>query len=249
MQINSPFRCCDNYQKIVGILTNYLFNNNPNCVLDDRYEQMRTLVNSPSPKWGTCAGFTIVQHSKDTLLQLPTGCFPGLAACLQYSNLGHDLPYWIEVPNEKGRIMLVSQDPLRKKQCPGTITLSSPFGMHSIDYRGKRVMTQMVDSLLNNGYSVYLTDFNKLYGTYQNKPVVFNCMRQLFADILNREICFWEPTRIIAVGNVAKKALDQGVQAGIINTQGILIKKIPHPNAHFCKNTKLSELNNALATP
>jgi hypothetical protein len=82
----------------------------------------------------------------------------------EYDPFGHDMPFWIEVnEGEKGRIMLVPQDPLRRLSCPENMTLSTPFGVHSLDYRGNRLVTQIVDSILNKGYSVYLTDFYKLY--------------------------------------------------------------------------------------
>ena len=239
MIISLKYSCCDNYAQIVNILENQLFKSNPHKVLNQRYQQMRSLVNCPSPNWGACSPFSIVTNSKDTLLAIPTNSFPGSSCCQQFDNLGHDLPYWIEVPGneEQGRVMLVSQDPLRKNQKAGIITLSSPFGMHSIDYRGNRVMTQMVEFLLNKGYSVYLTDFNKLYGTYQNRQVTFNGMNQQFANILNEEIRFWTPTKIIAVGKVA---LGKGRQ------QGINITGISHPNARIPKAQKFEELIKAL---
>lgn len=250
MLIYPYFRCCDNYSQVVGILTNQLFKTNPNSVLDKRYEQMRLLADCPSTstKWGPCAQFNIVPGSKDVLLEIPPQRFHGLSSSQQVDNLGHDLPYWIEVPNEKGRIMLVSQDPLRTGQKAGYITLSSPFGMHSIDYRGNRVMTQMIELLLKSGYSVYLTDYNKLYGTCQNKKVDFNGMKHQFANILNDEICFWNPSQIIAVGKVAKQALDNSMQV-IVNKKLIPVSCIPHPNARFSKCKKFCELKMAVNIP
>ena len=238
IDINSGYSCCKGYQTIVDILKNNLFQDNPNSVLEERYLQMISSVNCSYDKWGKqCAQFQVL-GTKDTLLKIPTNCFRGLQTCQNYNHLGHDLPYWIEVPKdeERGRIMLVSQDPLRNNKLPGCITLSSPFGMHSLDYRGNRIMTQMVKMLLDNGYSVYLTDFNKLYAKVQNKPVDFSGMRKQFIGILMKEIDFWKPTKIIAVGKVSANAL-KGVT---INT-GI----IPHPNARLSKVTKLRELKKA----
>lgn len=233
--INSGYSCCNGYNTVVDILKNQLFRDNTNSVLEERYLQMISSVNCSYNKWGKkCAQFTVLP-TKDTLLEIPTCCFGGLQSCQSYHDLGHDLPYWIEVPKlkEKGRIMLVSQDPLRNKQNPGVITLSSPFGMHSMDYRGNRIMTQMVKMLLDNGYSVFLTDFNKLYGKNPNKPVDFSGMREYFIDILKSEICFWEPTKIIAVGRVAEVALKS-----ILGT----IDYIPHPNARISMNDRINQL-------
>lgn len=234
---NGYYSCCNSYQSIINILKVKLFQNNPNNVLEKRYDQMISLVDCSYNNWGKCAQFNVLQ-TKDTLLEIPTCLFGGLQSCQSYHDLGHDLPYWIEVPTpeEKGRIMLVSQDPLRNKQKQKHITLSSPFGMHSLDYRGNRIMTQMVKMLLDNGYSVYLTDFNKLYAKVQNKPVDFSGMRKQFIGILMEEIDFWKPTKIIAVGKVSANAL-KGVT---INTG-----TIPHPNARLSKVTKLRELKKA----
>lgn len=65
-------------------------------------------------------------------------------------------------------------------------------------------------------------------------------MRKQFAGILMEEIGFWNPTKIIAVGKVAGKALN----AVTINT-GTKTGTIPHPNARLSKVKKLSELKNA----
>ena len=240
IDINSGHSCCNGYKTIVGILKNNLFQDNPNNVLEERYKQMISLVDCSYNNWGNCARFNVLQ-TKDTLLEIPTNCFRGLQTCQNYNDLGHDLPYWIEVPKEKerGRIMLVSQDPLRNNRGPGVITLSSPFGMHSLDYRGNRIMTQMVKMLLDNGYSVYLTDFNKLYGKNPNKPVDFSGMREDFIDILKSEICFWNPTKIIAVGRVAEEALK--AIKGVTCITGAM----PHPNARLSKVTKLNKLEEA----
>ena len=91
----------------------------------------------------------------------------------------------------------------------------------------------MVKMLLDNGCSVYLTDYNKLYGKEQNKPVDFSGMREYFIDILKSEICFWEPTKIIAVGRVAEVALKS-----ILGT----IDYIPHPNARISMNDRINQL-------
>ncbi len=52
-------------------------------------------------------------------------------------NFGHDLPIWFK-PScaESGkRVMIISQDPLRDGDGPGGLYLSTPFGLHSKNYR------------------------------------------------------------------------------------------------------------------
>ena len=229
--IPQQFVSCNNYQRIVDILQKYIFGGSKG-LLDARYDQMITHLNHDHTSWGQSCACSQILSSKDVLLKVPINVFPAQSALSSFSNrsdFGHDLPYWIEVDKsvEKGRIMLVSQDPRRKNQNPGVITLSTPFGMHSLDYRGNRLMTQLVEQLLNRGYSVYLTDYYKLYFKTSHRPIVMGNEM----NIIREEIAFFNPTKIVTLGKVAGDAL-QPLQPGII--------KLWHPNA---RQKGVSKLN------
>ena len=227
--IPQQFVCCNNYQRIVDVLQKYIFGG---CkgLLDARYDQMITHLNHNHTSWGPfCACSQIT--SKDVLLEVPINVFPNLSSFSNSSDLGHDLPYWIEVnEKEKGRIMLVSQDPLRKKQRSDFITFSTPFGMHSLDYRGNRLVTQLVEQLLYRGYSVYLTDYHKLYSENSSGPVVVRNEM----DIIKEEIAIFEPTMIVALGKVAGNALQA------LQSSRPVILNLLHPNA---RQKGVSKLN------
>lgn len=228
----SPYVCCSNYQHVVSVLDRLLFNNSLGNILSGRYDQMIALCDAPYTGWKSfLGGVTIVPNRKDVLLSIPVNNFSLPSGWAQYDDLGHDLPFWIEKTGEK-RVMLVSQDPLRRGQGPSFITLSSPFGMHSIDYRGNRVMTQVVGRLLQDGISIYLTDFCKLYGKQNGKPADFSALNTVFENIIQEEVDFFKPCAVVSVGQVAKTALK--------NMSSLRVKKlhVPHPNARFKDKVK-----------
>lgn len=223
----SPYVCCSNYQHVVSVLDRLLFNNSLGNILSGRYDQMIALCDAPYTGWKSfLGGVTIVPNRKDVLLSIPVNNFSLPSGWAQYDDLGHDLPFWIEKTGEK-RVMLVSQDPLRRGQGPSLITLSSPFGMHSLDYRGNRIMTQVVGSLLQNGISVYLTDFRKLYGEQKGKPVDFSHLNSTFEHILTEEVALFDPCVIVSVGKVAEMALLR------MSFPGRKKIHVHHPNARF----------------
>lgn len=211
---------CNNYCTVVNILERNLFFSNP--VFGECYRQMIKCCDDAHTQWPNyCSGFKRIVNTKDVLLSVPVKVV--LESSI-YDPFGHDLPFWVEVnEEEKGRIMLVSQDPLRRLSCPGYITFSSPFGIHSLDYRGNRLTTQIVEVIIKKGYSVYLTDIYKLYAMRRGVKVSF--MPKLFYDILSAEIDFFKPTSIIGFGKIPQNALK-----GIYPSKGV-----PHPNARLDK--------------
>ena len=234
--------CCNNYQSISDFLVKDLLGNSMEQVILERYDRMINCCNDghQHQDWAQQKG-KVLQTKKDVLLEVPIGNNTSLSSQLSnygtVNNVGHDLPYWIAAEEEKNKVMLVSQDPLRNNQQDGSITISSPFGMHSIDYRGNRLMTQLVGGLLRNGISVYLTDFHKLYATQNNKAVNFKGLDSTFKEILEKEIKEFNPSMIIPVGKLAENAIANMSPGGTI-------VPIPHPNARGikwkdCVNSKL----------
>lgn len=236
------YSCCDNFPSISDLLDSTLFGNSMGQVISERYKKMIACYDkSYGTDWYQPTG-TILQ-TKDVLLEVPIGNNTFLSSQLTkygtVNNVGHDLPYWIATKGEKKKVMLISQDPLRKNQKDGFITMSSPFGMHSIDYRGNRLMTQLVGGLLRNGISVYLTDFHKLYAKQGDKAVNFKDLDSSFKEILEKEIKKFSPSIIIPVGKLAENAIANMSPGGTI-------VPIPHPNARGikwkdCVNSKLGD--------
>ncbi len=234
-------QCYKNYSKIAKVLDRLLFGGALNQILVERYKQMSQNVDMPSGQWVNynIPGCKIVNgknsagnNLKDVQLQVPLGMIPSFGKFGELFNLGHDLPFWIERDLEDKRIMLISQDPLRNYQEGDVLTLSTPFGMHSIDYRGNKVYTQIVDGLLNKNCSVYLTDCHKLYATKKKEnpsrtPSVITCQND--AKIIRKEIEFFKPSKIVAIGKKAEILL-----------KGMGYKKLlalPHPSATLAKSS------------
>ena len=237
---------CNNYKDIVNILESNLFGKNPYNVLQSRYEQMQSHFLQEYEDEEKCAIYDIIsgQDKKgkllnDALLKVPLSDFSGKVIDFKgYFNLGHDLPFWIEPDNPKGRIMLVSQDPLRAHQkAKDIITLSTPFGMHSKEYRNyghHKTFTSIVENIVDKGYSVYLTDCHKLFGTKDisgTKSCISNPKDEL---ILQEEIKFFSPCKVFALGHQAEAALMKLHQSRVY---------IPHPTGAHINTGKGNKVN------
>lgn len=123
---------------------------------------------------------------------------------------GFDLPIWIKNPGDVDkRIMLITQDPRRKDDPAGEVTVSSPFGMHSARCRENTIgntMTQVVEMLCDMNCAVYLTDAAKFYSVESGRSVV-KSLSLRFSDFLVDEIGLFDPTHIVAFGKDAVSTL------------------------------------------
>ena len=83
--------------------------------------------------------------------------------------IGHDLPIWLQKKNVLNplRVMIVGNEPLRKRQESGMITISSPFGLHSPKYRrreDRKIVTKVIHKMVKEkNCCVYCTDYTKVY--------------------------------------------------------------------------------------
>ena len=151
---------------------------------------------------------------------------------------GHDMPVWFRntrttFDHEK-KIMVISQDPKRTKNQDnvGTITLSTPFGVHSADYRSHTtndVVSDFINYLGDSYGIVYLTDARKLYvGTGEVSGMVQEkgChLRVKFDELIMEEISDFEPDLIVTFGGqvingrftdtLLKKVRPQGEKTGV----------------------------------
>ncbi len=141
--------------------------------------------------------------------------------------IGLDLPTWFNLNDNAKRIMLIAQDPLRgnvwysdvdifPKGKPGSredyictgALVSSPFGLHGRPWRenkrGGGRMALLVEALIGQGYGIYLTDCRK-YFVYDHKESddYSKTKKDLYRDILRKEIDIIKPACIVAMGNQA----------------------------------------------
>ncbi|MCR5752565.1 MAG: hypothetical protein K6G91_11445 [Kiritimatiellae bacterium] len=137
-----------------------------------------------------------------------------LAELFTQSCFGHDMPVWFRNKNAacsaKKKIMLISQDPKRTPYLDkiGAITISTPFGVHSADYRRytqNDVVSRFIDYLGNSYGIVYLTDARKLYvetgevsRLVQKKD---NALRAKFDNSIREEVESFDPDLIVTFGN------------------------------------------------
>ena len=117
-----------------------------------------------------------VKRYRDALLEIPAAhsAFKSndeWKEILKNPCVGHDLPVWMHGPKvcANRRIMIVSQDPLRKGHNVGKLLLSSPFGYHSAAYRGAKLIMGLALALMDEGCTLYFTDYTKIYSGPKEK--------------------------------------------------------------------------------
>ena len=130
-----------------------------------------------------------------------------------YDNFGHDMPVWLSyTPPHKNTkcVMIISQDPKRDNDVHENIYLSTPFGLHSKDWRqGNAQVKRIAHILMENGYCVYLTDSMKFYagdGNVVRQSIKENDRdgyKNTFSCVLNAEIKKVDPKVIIKLGDDA----------------------------------------------
>ena len=146
-----------------------------------------------------------------------------------YHNIGHDLPIWLYLnnPNKKlkrkrRRVMIVSQDPLRDDHEDNALYLSTPFGLHFLNYlvnvrngtveMNHSLVIDIIWKYLENMDIVYLTDINKIYvsnAINNGKRVVIHDVEtnKIMKECITSEIKQFQPDIIMAWGKEAAKAL------------------------------------------
>jgi hypothetical protein len=168
--------------------------------------------------------------------------------CIDLSfTVGVDLPVYIKnktISNNEC-VIIIGEDPLRSKESSKEnikheIILSTPFAMHYSKYRdGKgKLYRDYIIYLLNEGYSVYLTDINKIWVKNLNKDTIKvkipESLSYNFEKCLEKEIDFCMrnnlKSTIITFGNIAKEHLDRLE----ISNKGNAIN-FPHPAAWASK--------------
>jgi hypothetical protein len=192
------------------------------------------------------------------LFRLPNGS--ALSDLFTMPCFGHDMPVWFrnkkKTLDHAKKIMVISQDPKRTENQDkiGAITLSTPFGVHSADYR-RHTRNDVVSDFINylgDSYGiVYLTDARKLYvGTGKVSEMVQgegNHLRAKFDKLIMEEIGDFAPDLIVTLGGqviegrftdtLLKKVRPQGknpcVQSICQAGQTYKIIASCHPNPRF----------------
>lgn len=192
-------------------------------LLKARYDQMGELfrdANYNDERWNlkefecvNCA----TANKKDARLKVTRNMInsnnSSVTRLFDYDNFGHDMPVWLSytnAPKNAKCVMIISQDPKRDEDVGGNIYLSTPFGLHSKDWRkGNAQVRRIAHILMTNGYCVYLTDSMKFYagdGNVVRQSIKENDRdgyKSMFSCVLNAEIEKVDPTVIIKLGDDA----------------------------------------------
>ena len=148
--------------------------------------------------------------------------------CFSQHNFGHDLPVWLSISNPLKcfkKIMIVSEDPKREDGNPGTLSLSTPFGVHCATYRQymrnrDELSLRLIEHLLALYGMVYITDARKMYagerGKYVKEAVKRKdgYLRMCFDHLLEGEIYEFQPDLIVTLGN---EVVDVGYTSSVLS--------------------------------
>ncbi len=156
--------------------------------------------------------------------------------------IGLDVPTWFNVKVSRPRIMLIAQDPLRSEKYYGEChdaVVSSPFGLHDATHRekpnGGKMVYELVKRLVDKDYGVYLTDANKYYvGNHKESNAYAKCKKEVYADILKKEIELVQPTLCVCLGRKAEQAIRRlGIEDALFMphlsgaARGAIVKRYP----------------------
>ncbi len=112
--------------------------------------------------------------------------------------------------NEKGTIVIISEDPLRKHK-DNEISIGTPYALHRKKFRDQtqRGLFNLIESLVSDGYTIYLTDVYKLYikKDNQTKYRFQESEIAIFKSILKKELDIINPSLVITFGNPSRDAL------------------------------------------
>lgn len=222
-------------ERVIDLLYSDLFGavNRQDC-LEHWYNLMKKHFNDDNKVWSQVPDINLDGNKGDPLLVCTANDFaanlsPTTTALFKYPCFGHDTPVWLSPDEMSGdlfdegvwRVMLVSQDPLRGRGNEGELLLSSPFGMHSADYREKdgKDMMKIIQAVWDLAKKrqrhvvFYLTDYNKFFvlngkdSMKKIKEVASRDPNKIFRDILNKEIALFQPDLIVTIGDNATAAL------------------------------------------
>lgn len=133
---------------------------------------------------------------------------------LTAERVGLDLPTWFAEPDvtPRERVMVISQDPKRNNGYGrGILTVSSPWAMHSVDFRHRYAIQFPFEQIFDGGRrSIYLTDCNKVFVPKEEHAphnMVAERISPLYKAILDDEIKLFNPTTILCFGVEATKML------------------------------------------
>lgn len=195
---------------IPNLLCDHLFTSDMINAIKSRYDDMRRNFDVPAnaDAWGikgTEYSNKLFDYSINMDIPFEKCRYEELS---DKSNIGVDLPTWINSKKGNKKIMIISQDPLRSDygNYKGRIIVSSPFGLQNSDYRKnvncKRYL-RLFDLLIENGNGLYLTDFRKIYVGSNAKTYSEKIAFERNAEIMKAEITAVNPDVIITISKDA----------------------------------------------
>ena len=145
--------------------------------------------------------------------------------------VGIDLPILLRESGTSAKtVFIIAEDPLRDpKHSHNEIILGTPFATHMITKTNKNlaVYSDTIQNLLNDNFTVYLTDVLKLWVKKPgSKKLVFgsDLLQNMYAS-LQLEIDFFKPQLILTYGKPAAFLIEN-----LALRESIKIISVPHPS-------------------
>lgn len=125
--------------------------------------------------------------------------------------VGIDLAVWFQANEPRQTVVLVGIEPLRSHEFQGEATIAAPFTLHLNTHGASgNALRRFITDLTTNNYSVYITDFWKIYAIHHEK--VYHGKDDIHLPIFQKELeilseAGWNPIRIIAFGHSTHQAI------------------------------------------
>lgn len=182
----------EHHHKIAGILTQYLFKGFSISDVLKMYDDLATPTENSS-KNGIDPAFRYDKYG-DRIIQVEN-----INAQLQgKENIGIDLPVLFTTRESLSTLMLVAMEPRRKgtgQQC----TIASPFGLwRPCQNKSGRKISEFIEQLRKNHYSVYVTDIGKVYALQGKRKYTGD--PEVNKKIFEAELDLVQPSHVIAFG-------------------------------------------------
>ena len=129
-----------------------------------------------------------------------------------------DFPVYLGKPSVQKTIMVCAMDPLCNDDHPGLIGGWVPFSIlkQPADFRGSDRSNHAFFQPLREQFNLYITDIYKLYfkyGAKKSNQLSAYTKLKVHREILQEEIRIIQPDSIVTLGNAAKNALAQLLNA------------------------------------
>ncbi len=175
--------------------------------IEARYNDMRDNFDKTYDEWQD--HFTTLgkpfRNQSDTTSICMSPANTSLTNISQYSQIGFDLPTWMNIKPDRPVVMFITQDPLRADsyiKCHD-IVVSSPFSVHEKQFRESNqgnLYYRIFNQLVSADLGIYLTPGNKFSTKGEGSKQLAKEYSPSYKNIIHQEIELVKPDLIVIFG-------------------------------------------------